>query len=91
MPKATKVGKFRSAAKATSRDVRAAPLMKNKDTPKEDDGDANTSNIEGKETATLSRGQRKRLAKREQCKLCLCCNVYLNSLYDVMVSSYLSL
>jgi len=80
MPKATKVGKFRSAAKATSRDVRAAPLIKNKDTPiKEDDGDANTLilNVEGKETATLSRGQRKRLAKREQCKLRLCCNVYL--------------
>ena len=79
MPKATKVGKFRSAAKATSRDVRAAPLIKNKDTPKQDNiGDANTSkNVDGKETATLSRGQRKRLAKREQCKLCLCCNVYL--------------
>ena len=78
MPKATKVGKFRSAAKATSRDVRAAPLIKNKDTPiKEDDnGDANTSNTEGKETTTLSRRQRKRLAKREQCKLCLCCNAF---------------
>ena len=78
MPKATKAGKFRSAAKATSRDVRSAPLMKKKDTPiKEDVSGVNTSHVvEGKETATLSRGQRKRLAKREQCKLCLCCNSY---------------
>lgn len=78
MPKATKVGKFRSAAKATSRDVRSAPLIKKKDIPIKEDVTVNTSHVvEGKETATLSRGQRKRLAKREQCKLCLCCNVYL--------------
>jgi hypothetical protein len=52
MPKVTRIGKFRAAAKASSQ--AAAPLK-----PTEDDLDAETKE-------SLSRGQRKRLAKREQ-------------------------
>jgi hypothetical protein len=52
MPKVSKVGKFRAAAKAS-----AATVTVSKGT---DDG----TDADGKET--LSRGQRKRLAKREQ-------------------------
>lgn len=77
MPKATKVGKFRSASNASSRDVRAAPLtsqsylssdkkklgevQKNTDSATNDDEFPNEL-----DDAPLSRGQRKRLAKREQ-------------------------
>ncbi|KAL7529088.1 hypothetical protein ACHAXR_006368, partial [Thalassiosira sp. AJA248-18] len=77
MPKASKVGKFRAAAKATSRDVRSAPLTsqflldqkkKKKDKAINNDdaaADAVTPLPENKDEP-LSRGQRKRLAKREQ-------------------------
>eukprot|EP00578_Thalassiosira_sp_NH16_P011927 CAMPEP_0181109358 /NCGR_PEP_ID=MMETSP1071-20121207/18133_1 /TAXON_ID=35127 /ORGANISM="Thalassiosira sp., Strain NH16" /LENGTH=264 /DNA_ID=CAMNT_0023193047 /DNA_START=49 /DNA_END=844 /DNA_ORIENTATION=+ len=64
MPKATKVGKFRSAAKASSRDVKCAPLTSQYLKTKEDvDVDAFPKS---EEREALSRGQRKRLAKREQ-------------------------
>eukprot|EP00584_Thalassiosira_punctigera_P020122 CAMPEP_0172574386 /NCGR_PEP_ID=MMETSP1067-20121228/136673_1 /TAXON_ID=265564 ORGANISM="Thalassiosira punctigera, Strain Tpunct2005C2" /NCGR_SAMPLE_ID=MMETSP1067 /ASSEMBLY_ACC=CAM_ASM_000444 /LENGTH=224 /DNA_ID=CAMNT_0013367013 /DNA_START=140 /DNA_END=814 /DNA_ORIENTATION=+ len=63
MPKASKVGKFRAAARASSRDVKSAPLTaqylaQKKVSAVNEDADA------AKEP--LSRGQRKRLAKREQ-------------------------
>jgi hypothetical protein len=84
MPKATKVGKFRAASRASSRDVRAAPLtsqqqsssssQKKKDANEKVsdhdllDADAiiNDATPRDGEDAPLSRGQRKRLAKREQ-------------------------
>jgi hypothetical protein len=78
MPKATKVGKFRSASKASSRDVRAAPLT-SQSNPSSDNkklGEAHPKNTDDtknddefpseRDDAPLSRGQRKRLAKREQ-------------------------
>jgi hypothetical protein len=87
MPKATKVGKFRAASRASSRDVRAAPLtsqqlsssssQKKKDANERIsdhdllDADAIINNAtapfprEG-DDEPLSRGQRKRLAKRDQ-------------------------
>lgn len=72
MPKATKVGKFRSAARASSRDVRGAPLtsqflaQKKKGGGTIKDDDAATADVPGEEKEALSRGQRKRLAKRDQ-------------------------
>ncbi|KAL3822539.1 hypothetical protein ACHAXA_007650 [Cyclostephanos tholiformis] len=103
MPKATKVGKFRAASRASSRDVRAAPLTssspssshqrgtKEKDdaatikpatssvdnatagganhratTTTNDDASSSTYGRHVDDVVTLSRGQRKRLAKREQ-------------------------
>jgi len=67
MPKVTKVGKFRAAARATSRDVRSAPLTSEHLAQKKNNEDADadaTSNPAEKEV--LSRGQKKRQAKREQ-------------------------
>ncbi|KAL7546651.1 hypothetical protein ACHAWF_009982 [Thalassiosira exigua] len=58
MPKASKVGKFRAAAKASSRDVRGAPLTAAA-------GGAESAAPE-KEKEGLSRGMKKRLAKREK-------------------------
>lgn len=74
MPKASKVGKFRAAAKASSRNVRDAPLTSQHLAQKNKDVTSSINNLEGEVTesakeeseATLSRGQRKRLAKREQ-------------------------
>ncbi|KAL3780081.1 hypothetical protein ACHAW5_004565 [Stephanodiscus triporus] len=86
MPKATKVGKFRAASRASSRDVRAAPLTSQQQSPssskntKDADGgisdrlDANAIMNDAAaprfpkegDDAPLSRGQRKRLAKRDQ-------------------------
>lgn len=77
MPKATKVGKFRSASKASSRDVRAAPLTfhSNLSPEKKKRVDVHPKNTDvtnddefpnEMDDAPLSRGQRKRLAKREQ-------------------------
>ncbi len=64
MPKASKVGKARAAAKATSRDVRGAPLTSQySSSKKKDDGD---DNLDPSKQQQLSRGQKKRLAKREQ-------------------------
>lgn len=65
MPKATKVGKFR----ASSRDVRDAPLLGSSKKNKKDTDKTSTTTTditEGKEAPILSRGQRKRLAKRDQ-------------------------
>jgi hypothetical protein len=98
MPKASRVGKFRAASRASSRDVRSAPLTSSSHQQgrgkKDDDvaggGEASTTanktTTSGGDHATtddvpplpreddgvvdgvapLSRGQRKRLAKREQ-------------------------
>lgn len=71
MPKASKVGKARAAAKASSRDVRAAPLTaeyltQKKSAATNDDVDATLAELGEKETQSLSRGQKKRLAKREK-------------------------
>jgi len=77
MPKVTKVGKFRSASKASSRDVRASPLTSQSNLSSEKKKlvvvhPKNTDNANDDEfpnemdDAPLSRGQRKRLAKREQ-------------------------
>lgn len=86
MPKATKVGQFRSASRASSRDVRTAPLTSEsassyhkKQDPDEKvvadrqaNADAAAANDEDarfpreRDDVPLSRGQRKRLAKREQ-------------------------
>lgn len=75
MPKTSKVGKFRAAAKASSRNVKEAPLTaqylsqkKNESdvTDKATTDDTTTTTSAGTENAPLSRGQRKRLAKREQ-------------------------
>ncbi len=75
MPKASKVGKFRAASRASSRDVKGAPLtsdyhlsQQKKDVStsaaaKSEDG---THFPTEKEETILSRGQKKRLAKREQ-------------------------
>ena len=59
MPKATKVGRFRASARA----VASAPLTSSP-TNQNDSEDAQPSATDGKEV--LSRGQRKRLHKREQ-------------------------
>ena len=68
MPKASKVGKFRAAAKATSRDVRGAPLtsqhLGQKQGASEDAVPTNKPDDNKKDV--LSRGQKKRQAKREQ-------------------------
>ena len=76
MPKAAKVGRFRAAAKATSRDVKDAPLTsqhladrKKRDATTNDappSSKSETGPPAEKEQVALSRGQRKRLAKREQ-------------------------
>ena len=89
MPKATKVGKFRAASRASSRDVRAAPLtsqqLSSSSSQKKKDANERISDhdlldadaIINDATAPslfpregddepLSRGQRKRLAKRDQ-------------------------
>lgn len=77
MPKATKVGKFRSASKASSRDVRASPLTSQSNLssekkklvdvhPKNTDDSNEDAFPNEMDDAPLSRGQRKRLAKREQ-------------------------
>mmetsp|Transcript_4322 Transcript_4322/g.8016 ORF Transcript_4322/g.8016 Transcript_4322/m.8016 type:complete len:226 (+) Transcript_4322:114-791(+) len=68
MPKASKVGRFRAAAKASSRNVKSAPLTAQFLAGKKDADDANAAllQIKSEEKETLSRGQRKRLAKREQ-------------------------
>ena len=89
MPKATKVGKFRAASRASSRDVRAAPLtsqqLSSSSSQKKKDANEKISDhnlldadaIINDATAPspfpregdgepLSRGQRKRLAKRDQ-------------------------
>ena len=73
MPKASKVGKFRAAAKASSRNVRDAPLTSQHLAQKNKDVTSSINNLEGEvesakeeHESTLSRGQRKRLAKREQ-------------------------
>lgn len=75
MPKASKVGKFRAASRASSRDVKGAPLTSgyNLSQQKKDvstsaaakSGDGTYFPSEKEETV-LSRGQKKRLAKREQ-------------------------
>ena len=89
MPKATKVGRFRAASRASSRDVRAAPLtsqqQSSSSSQKKKDANEKISDHdlldadsvindatapppfprEG-DDAPLSRGQRKRLAKRDQ-------------------------
>lgn len=81
MPKATQVGKFRSASRASSRDVKGAPLS-SEIVPqhKKKDGTTTTTTTTSVATKTgddthfpnekddvvLSRGQKKRLAKREQ-------------------------
>lgn len=66
MPKASKVGKFRSAAKASSRNVKAAPLTADFLAGKKDSGADAGDAAAPAEKEALSRGQRKRLAKREQ-------------------------
>jgi len=70
MPKATKVGQFRSAARASSRDVRGAPLTEQHLAWKKEkyaiNPDADASSPKTEETEVLSRGQKKRLAKRDQ-------------------------
>lgn len=77
MPKATKVGKFRSASKASSRDVRASPLTSQSNLsyekkklvdihPKNADDTNKDEFPHERDDAPLSRGQRKRLAKRDQ-------------------------
>ena len=65
MPKATKVGKFRAASRASSRDVKGAPLTSDYLSPKNDDAAAAAKKEDDSEVV-LSRGQKKRLAKREQ-------------------------
>lgn len=59
MPKASKVGKFRAAAKSSSRDVKASPLTAQYLSQKKDA-------VIGDEKRVLSKGQKKRAAKREQ-------------------------
>jgi len=70
MPKANKVGKARATARASSRDVRGAPLtaqyLARKKNAGDDNIDAEVSKSADTEKEPLSRGQRKRLAKREQ-------------------------
>ena len=77
MPKATQVGKFRSASRASSRDVKGAPLSSEYVSQhKKKDGTTTTSVAtktgddthfpNEKDDVVLSRGQKKRLAKREQ-------------------------
>ena len=75
MPKASKVGKFRSASRASSRDVKGAPLTSDfysSQQKKDDSTSAAAKSGDGthfpseKEETVLSRGQKKRLAKREQ-------------------------
>jgi hypothetical protein len=68
MPKASKVGKARAAAKASSRNVKEAPLTSQFLAGKKasDAVDDDLSKLAEKEKESLSRGQRKRLAKREQ-------------------------
>lgn len=60
MPKASRVGKFRQAAKAASAVVAAAPSSTTTSP-----GPHLTATVEGSSTS-LSRGQKKRMAKREQ-------------------------
>lgn len=69
MPKATKVGKFRASSKASSRDVKGAPLTSDASTstaakPATRGDDVQFPSEKGENV--LSRGQKKRLAKREQ-------------------------
>lgn len=66
MPKASKVGKFRAAARATSRDVTGAPLTAQYLAQKKKDAVTKTEDAADDENGALSRGQRKKLAKRER-------------------------
>ncbi|KAL7443658.1 hypothetical protein ACHAXH_009517 [Discostella pseudostelligera] len=63
MPKASKVGKFRAASRASSRDVKGAPLSSDSAAAKLE---VDTHSPSEKDDVVLSRGQKKRLAKREQ-------------------------
>ena len=68
MPKASKVGQARAAARASSRNVKEAPLTSQflPGINTADTVDDDLSKLAEKEKEALSRGQRKRLAKREQ-------------------------
>lgn len=69
MPKATKVGKFRAASRASSRDVKGAPLTSEASTSTAAKPAKRGDDVQfpsEKDENVLSRGQKKRLAKREQ-------------------------
>mmetsp|Transcript_45662 Transcript_45662/g.67382 ORF Transcript_45662/g.67382 Transcript_45662/m.67382 type:complete len:225 (-) Transcript_45662:90-764(-) len=63
MPKVNRVGKARAAAAAS---VSPSPLLQNTSKTTADDAKTNNKNVKSSSSASLSRGQKKRLAKREQ-------------------------